>query len=132
MERLMHYHILFVLILLSFFAEPWNAQGQNDESTEITITHGPILGRLSHDGIGVWVRTSKPSEFLVMCTDGANNHVSATDDTSLAHDNTGWVLVTGLTSNTDYHYEVKIPGSPGRMMGGQFKTLAHESKFHHK
>jgi hypothetical protein len=27
---------------------------------EIRISHGPILGRVSSDGIGIWARTSEP------------------------------------------------------------------------
>ena len=31
----------------------------------VTVTHGPILGRLGPTEIGVWVRTSRPGTFRV-------------------------------------------------------------------
>ena len=30
------------------------------------ITHGPILGRLSSDGVGVWGRTARAGSFRVL------------------------------------------------------------------
>src|SRR5690606_29208967 len=44
--------------------------------------------------------------------------------TALAHDNTGWVHITGLKPRTKYYYELRIPevnGSQGK--GGSFRTL---------
>ena len=93
---------------------------------EAVITHGPILGRLSHDGIGVWVRTSSPSRFRVTCR---LKHVcvaqSPFGETRLQNDNTGWVQVTGLKPNTTYDYEVMLD-SGYWMNGGSFTTLPDE------
>ena len=93
---------------------------------EAVITHGPILGRLSHDGIGVWVRTSSPSRFRVTCR---LKHVcvaqSPFGETRLQNDNTGWVQVTGLKPNTTYDYEVVLD-SGYWMNGGSFTTLPDE------
>src|SRR5690606_37110008 len=62
------------------------------------ISHGPILGRLSSDGVGVWVRTTRPGEFRVRY--GAEptdlKLVSGSARTRLEEDNTGWVHITGL------------------------------------
>ena len=30
------------------------------------VTHGPILGRLSHQGVGIWVRTDRPGAFRTL------------------------------------------------------------------
>jgi len=47
--------------------------------SEIRITHGPILGRLSATGVGVWARTSGPGQFRVRWGRSADNldHVSS-------------------------------------------------------
>lgn len=93
---------------------------------ENMITHGPILGRLSSDGIGVWARTLRPGPFTVLYgtardqLDQSSEAVVTTRD----HDNTGWVHITGLQPNTEYFYEVKNPESTGRSgRGGSFRTL---------
>jgi len=94
------------------------------------ITHGPILGRLSHDGVGVWARTSRPGEFVVRY--GTNptdpDTRSAAVKTSLDHDNTGWVHLTGLQPNTKYFYQVEpVSGEPGP--SGSFRTLPDAARF---
>lgn len=97
-----------------------------NSSFDVVITHGPILGRLSHDGVGVWVRTSRPARFLVTFRIG---HVcvarSPIGETRLENDNTGWVQVTGLEPNTTYDYEVELD-SFYWIKGGSFTTLPHE------
>jgi phosphodiesterase/alkaline phosphatase D-like protein len=93
---------------------------------EVVITHGPILGRLSHDAVGVWVRTSSPSRFRVTCR---LKHVcvaqSPFGETRLQNDNTGWVQITGLKPNTTYDYEVVLD-SGYWMNGGSFTTFPDE------
>lgn len=97
----------------------------NHSTFESVITHGPILGRLSHDSVGVWVRTSRPARFRVTCRIG---HVcvaqSPVGETHLKNDNTGWVLVPGLKPNTTYDYEVELDSNYW-MKGGSFTTLPH-------
>ena len=97
----------------------------NHPNFESVITHGPILGRLSHDSVGVWVRTSRPARFRVTCRIG---HVcvaqSPIGQTHLENDNTGWVLVPGLKPNTTYDYEVELDSNYW-MKGGSFTTLSH-------
>jgi alkaline phosphatase D len=95
-------------------------------SFDVVITHGPILGRLSHDSVGIWVRTSRPARFWITCRIG---HVcvarSPLGETRLENDNTGWVQVPGLEPNTTYDYEVELD-SGYWMKGGSFTTLPHE------
>lgn len=94
-------------------------------STNTVITHGPILGRLSHDGVGVWIRTSRPAHFRVICRIGYKPvAVSSWGKTHLEHDNTGWIKVSGLKPNTTYSYEVELK-SGDWMRGGSFATLPH-------
>jgi phosphodiesterase/alkaline phosphatase D-like protein len=112
--------LVFLNTTLASFQFP-SAKGSTPSSS--VITHGPILGRLSHDGIGVWVRTSKPSRFQVTCR---IKHVcvaqSPAGETRLENDNTGWVQVKGLKPNTTYDYEVVLD-SGHWMQGGSFTTL---------
>jgi len=90
------------------------------------ITHGPILGRLSSEGIGVWARTSQPGEFAVRYGTSAEalDQLSEPVETELDHDNTGWVHITGLAPNTEYHYKVILPGvTEQTARTGSFRTL---------
>ncbi|MCP5118239.1 MAG: alkaline phosphatase, partial [bacterium] len=89
-----------------------------------TITHGPILGKLSDEGIGVWARTNVPGSFRVIY--GASpdrlDTVSAAATTELAHDNTGWVRISGLQPNTRYWYRA-VTDDHTNTDGGTFRTL---------
>ena len=96
------------------------------QQSAVTITHGPILGRLGSTEVGVWVRTSRPGAFHVKYgldperLDG----VSSPGTTAIEHDNTGWVLVQGLKPATKYHYQVVAgnAAAPARP-DGSFLTL---------
>ena len=108
-----------LLLLVSLFV---TVAAADDALTK--ISHGPILGRLSHDGVGVWARTSRPAEFRVRYG-SATDQLSRTSKptvTQLAHDNTGWVHLTGLDPNTRYDYRVELIGG-GSGPGGSFRTL---------
>ena len=113
---------LFTLILIWSLAPTITpAQFLQDENH---ITHGPILGRLSADGIGIWARTMKTGEFTVRY--GVHKQQltaeTAAVATDLTHDNTGWVHITGLQPNTKYWYQIFLYGkATGR--GGSFRTL---------
>ena len=90
------------------------------------ITTGPILGRLSAHGIGVWARTSREASFQVRygLAQDEMDQISDPVPTRLDHDNTGWVHITGLKARTKYFYELVIPGSTVRTdRGGSFRTL---------
>ena len=92
----------------------------------VTVTHGPILGRLGSSEIGVWVRTSRPGTFRVRYGLDAKtlDGLSAPGTTTIAHDSTGWVLVQGLTPNTKYYYQVVAgDAAPPVTPDGSFLTL---------
>ncbi|MCP5114160.1 MAG: alkaline phosphatase, partial [bacterium] len=99
------------------------------------ITHGPILGRLSSDGIGVWARTARPGEFRVRYGTSPTDldQLSEPVRTTLEHDNTGWAHIQGLRPNTTYYYQVD--GEPGArtrdQLGGDFRTLPTRETFRH-
>lgn len=99
-------------------------------SAGIEITHGPILGQLTHDGIGVWARTSAPGEFRVYYSEEANpaGERSAKAATSLARDNTGWTHIKGLKANTRYVYRIVAEGG-SRAVDGSFRTMPRSEDF---
>ncbi|QDV23471.1 alkaline phosphatase D family protein [Aureliella helgolandensis] len=94
-----------------------------------TMTHGPILGRASHDSMTVWARTSLPTTFAVQygVEPGKWTHSAESARTSLNHDCTGIATLTSLEADTEYHYQVYIDGSP---QGGvnRFSTLPDSAK----
>jgi phosphodiesterase/alkaline phosphatase D-like protein len=97
---------------------------------QATITHGPILGRLSHDGIGVWARLSRPGAFVVHYGTSPTRLDQTCDatDTTLERDNTGWVHITGLKQNTKYFYRIEtVEGKDGP--SGSFRTLPNPAAF---
>lgn len=93
----------------------------------LAVTHGPMLGRLTASQVAVWVRTSAPGTFRVRygTSPTALSTLSAAGTTVLANDNTGSVLIPGLTPNTTYYYQVVPSGA--EMMAvrpdGSFLTL---------
>jgi len=116
MARLLIFLLVIVVIDVSLLAaEP------------LKVTHGPILGRVGSDYIGIWVRTSRPGEFQIRYgTQKARlDRLSKSAMTELVRDNTGWVLIDGLAPGEKYYYEVVIPSKDGSLAGpgGSFRTL---------
>lgn len=93
------------------------------------ITHGPILGRLSSHGIGVWARTREPDSFRVRfgLSPGSLDRVSEPAITSLANDNTGWAHLGGLEPNTQYFY--RLEGRGDAPPTASFRTLPERESF---
>ncbi len=97
-----------------------------------TITHGPILGRLGEDHVGVWARTSRPGPLRVRygLSAGKLDHVSDPVQTKLDSDNTGWVLLKGLEPNTTYFYRAEAQDSQNsETLSGSFRTLPRSKDF---
>ncbi len=97
-----------------------------EESAANSITHGPALGRLGHDHVGVWARTARTGSFNVFygtSPDSLTGRASA--ETALADDNTGWVLIEGLEPGTKYYYEIGTGDGPrgDAERSGSFHTL---------
>lgn len=93
---------------------------------EPAITHGPVLGRLGADHVGVWARTSSPAEFQVFygLEPGALTS-RASGATALEDDSTGWILLEGLQPGTKYYYEIGMGDGPEGLeeRSGSFHTL---------
>ena len=95
-------------------------------SDPVSLTHGPILGRISDHGVGVWARTERPGSFSVRYGPSGGGIQTVTEplDTRLLHDNADWIHITGLKPDTRYHYELVVGESrvaTGR--SGSFRTL---------
>lgn len=117
----------FLVILLSLIlCAACGPGGGSVEPGEAAITHGPVLGRLGTDSVGVWARTSRPAEFTVFYGTAPDALTArATGTTALADDNTGSVLVEGLRPGTKYHYEVGMGDEAAgeHERAGSFHTL---------
>ncbi len=81
----------------------------------VYVSHGPVLGRLGADTVGVWARTTQPAAFHVRY--GTNKRAldlrSATVATLLEHDNTAWVELESLRPETVYYYQVAVDTANG-------------------
>ena len=102
-------------------AEPTKERGDENR-----FTHGPILGRLGSDRIGVWTRMLRPGRFVVRYGTDQSRLDQTSDEVAvgLATDLCGWVLIDGLQPGTRYWYEIQNPDSTGRSgRGGTFRTL---------
>jgi len=99
----LHYSLLGLLIVM---LPTKIVQAQSS-----VITHGPILGRLTDQSVGVWARTSIPSELIVRYGESPDALLTglAKGATSLDHDNTGWVELTNLQPNKEYYYRIETP-----------------------
>ena len=98
----------------------------------VRITHGPILGRLGPHEIGIWARTSQPGTFRVLygLVPDKLDQTSQPASTRLEHDNSNWIRLEGLKSNTKYYYRLRAGDEP-QGPGGSFRTLPDLEDFRH-
>jgi len=105
------------------------------ERANVRITHGPILGRLGADGVGVWVRTSQPGAFVVRygLSPDRLEKLSEKAETKLSNDNTGRAWIKGLESDTQYYYHVEtLTGETSDVLRGSFRTLPAGEDYHNE
>jgi len=114
---------IIVALLVSFACG--SAPRESAPSASSGFTHGPTLGRLSADGVGVWARTNRPAKFQVRYGTTKDQLTSTSDaaETTVDHDNTAWVHLKGLASDTKYFYELVMADSGASGPGGSFHTL---------
>ncbi len=96
------------------------------------LTHGPMLGRVSTDGIGVWARTSVPAAIRVRFGTASDklDQISPAVETSIDHDNTGWIHLRDLKPGTRYYYQIVV-GDRVEGQGGSFRTLRSPEQYSH-
>jgi phosphodiesterase/alkaline phosphatase D-like protein len=90
------------------------------------LAHGPMLGNITSRSVRVWVRTRSPLPFQILFSELADlgNHRSVQGRTRLEHDNTGWVQLQSLKSNTKYYYAVRVTGrTVDTRVGGAFNSF---------
>ncbi len=114
MKNPLRRHIIYFLIAIVQFS----AFTQNVE-----VTHGPILGKISNHGIGIWVRTLQPGVvFIKYGLEKEHLKDSIAISTRIEHDLTGWARLSNLQSNTRYYYQIGETYS-------SFKTLPKASDY---
>lgn len=100
----------------------------------LQITHGPMLGRLGENSVGVWARTSLPGTVRVFYGRSAETlRQSISIDTSWDRDNTGWGVIDGLESDADFYYEITTATQAQHDpdLSGTFHTLpAQPDRYH--
>jgi len=121
---------IHLLALCSLLFSCLSATAQDPQKNH--ITHGPILGRLSASGVGIWARTGQPGTLVVLygTSPGTLDQRSGPVHTSRDHDNTGWVELTGLSAETTYYYRMILPGvheDTGRQ--GSFRTMPDSTDY---
>ncbi len=96
-------------------------------ATAQPVTHGPILGRLSSDGVAVWARTRAPGAFRVRygLAPDSLTWVSEPATTEPFRDNTGSVRLAGLVPGTQYFYRLEADGQVPPV--ASFRTLPSAS-----
>ncbi len=96
------------------------------------ITHGPILGRLSSHGVGVWARTNRAGEFCVKYGESPDrlDQTSPVVKTDVAHDCANWIHLNKLKPRTRYYYQVIAKGAASGP-GGTFRTLPDADDYRH-
>ncbi len=99
---------------------------------EIKITHGPVIGRPGATSMGIWARTNVPGSFRVKYGQAPERleMISEPVVTTLARDNTGWILIKDLKPDTHYFYQVFTADDSGRIdLAGSFRTLPESSAY---
>lgn len=125
--------LVFMLLSLLPLCLIWqDSPGQEKGMKTNRISHGPMLGRPSAQGMGIWARTAYPGNFVVHygLAPKKLDQESPIVTTKLANDNTGYILLDNLKPNTRYYYEARIPGQKNGP-GGTFKTLPDSSAYRH-
>ncbi|MFN0104022.1 MAG: alkaline phosphatase D family protein [Bryobacteraceae bacterium] len=108
----------------ALFAAPAAAQPNSGSR----VTHGPMLGGVGPSDVWVWGRTGSAGALRVRYGTSPDNldQTSPAVSTSPDHDNTAWIHITGLKSNTRYHYQLDGGGPKGT-----FKTHPAASDYRH-
>lgn len=107
--------LILVATVLSFHL---SAQESNP------ITHGPMLGHITHNSVRIWGRTAYPGDFDIVYkkVDAPGTaEKSLRVSTLLENDNTGWAVLNNLEADTKYAYFLKSGDT--KSIPGSFRTL---------
>ena len=91
-----------------------------------------MLGDVTANSVRIWGRTSDPSEFFVHYGTDKTSMIQISEGvmTSIAHDNTGSIILNGLRPDTRYHYQLWVNERP-HGESGTFKTLPDSASLIH-
>ncbi len=89
------------------------------------VVLGPLLGGASSTGVRIWARTNRAVRLAVDfgASGSGSSSRSAEVVTGPASDQTGVVVLSGLTAGTSYDYQLVVDGAPVPGLGGSFRTL---------
>ena len=132
-KKLLNTKHLFLRLLIAFFTiTSISAQEKN----YLIVTHGPILGHVTHNSVKVWGRPSKPGTIEVVYQKISNKNstepsaveiLTSTIETSIENDNTGWITLNNLEPDSRYTYYLKSNNNESEK--GSFKTLPNAADY---
>ncbi len=85
------------------------------DSLDLPVLHGPMIGNLSPESVGVWLRTDRERRVIVEARSlfDATSAVRSTETTTKAADDyTAKLTLTGLAPGTQYVYRLEVDGAP--------------------
>jgi alkaline phosphatase D len=93
-------------------------------SNPVEIVHGPMLGSITSRSARVWLRTFHESEVQIVVYEKQNpaKKYIGENNTDKGKDYTTAVDIAGLTSNTNYYYDVIINGKP--VLNGRYPEFS--------
>ena len=102
--------LLRTLACAALLASAMAGASQLEPDVDVHVSHGPVLGRLQADSIGVWARTSRPGRFHVRygLSPDALDSRSDTAVSRLEGDNTAWTTLSDLRPDTRYYYQLVV------------------------
>lgn len=108
------FRIVF-LLNISLFALVTNAQ---------FITHGPVVGGLTHQSARIYLRSTEAAEIRIELAADTSfaNVISVTDSTYTWRDSSNLITVEGLNSFTTYYYRIFVNGNLDTIRAS-FKTF---------
>ncbi len=102
--------------------------GVTGKTSDLRITHGPMLGRQTTTSMTIWARLSEPSSFHVRYGESADKlDKTASSSVALPEDDlTALCTLEGLTPGTRYYYEVHTGSGAANttdVQRGSFRTV---------
>ncbi|MCS6905796.1 MAG: alkaline phosphatase D family protein [Bacteroidia bacterium] len=74
-----------------------------------TITHGPVVGGVTHNSARIWLRTSEPAAFTILLEEESGGSVKEISKSTQANqDNSTIVDINNLAANKNYNYRIRI------------------------
>lgn len=115
-----------LILFLSFVYPCLSLLGQEEQTTAIRVTHGPMLGKPTAHSMSIWARTDKTGEVRVFygTEEDTLDQIAPPIQTKLEDDNTGFTTIEGLEPNTRYYYRIE-----DHQLSGSFRTLPDPDQF---